>query len=549
MLSRLYIKNFALIRELEIAFPKGMLVITGETGAGKSILLGALRLVMGNRAEQRNIGNPEEKCIVETSFQVHPDLKQIFEDADTDYEEETLIRREILPSGKSRAFINDTPVTLEQLKTVTAHLVDIHSQFETSNLFSEDYQLKLLDSLSGTATVLSDYRETYSMYTAVRKRRQHLEALIQKKSAESDYRTFLLAELEEANLDTIQEDTLQSELEMQENAEQIAENCSAALQRIYAEDFGILHLMGIVRTHIKKLAELSTGFSEEETRMESIYVEFQDFAQELSDKAESIEADPEKLNALLHIQHTLNALHTKHQTSDLAGLRALRDSLREEVDLTGNAEEELESIKKQEEEIRIKLSAQATKLHDARTAGIAPFREALENTFRRLGLENARFDISLTDKKDFDNSGKDHIQFLFQANKGFELLPIAGAISGGERSRVMLAVKKMSADYSDLPTLILDEIDTGVSGRIAEEMGKVMREMAENRQVLVISHQPQVAAKAEHQYKVSKKDSGTLTETGITKLSEAERIEEIAKLISGSTLTDAAIQQAQELMK
>lgn len=549
MLGRLHIENFALIRSLDIDFKQGLQVITGETGAGKSILLGALRLLMGVRADQKNISDPEKKSIVEAVFHVSPNLKDVFEAHEVDFDEETIIRREIAPNGKSRAFINDSPVTLEQLKLISTHLLDIHSQFETSQLFTEEFQMALLDSMCGHREVLNEYAISLSEWQTAQKELKNLQEKKAKWTAESDYKNFLLQELLEAGLDQINEEELTRELDTQTHAEQLSEHLAIAVQKFSTEELGLSASITEVRNRIRKMAEYSAEFLELEQRAESLWIELHDMERELLDKTEHLQVDPQRLEELLHIQNTLQKLYAKHQVHTVDELKSIATNLQGETEQFIELDEQIESKAQEIIQLEKQLNTLAEQLSEQRKNNIPAFNKNLEETFKRLGLEKARFGVELTDSDTFLSNGKEHIRFMFQANAGYDLLPISAAISGGERSRVMLAIKKMMADFAALPTLILDEIDTGVSGRIADEIGKVMREMAEQRQLIVITHQPQVAAKGSHHFKVTKSELEAVTVSHITELSLQERKEEIAQLISGTLLTEAALQQAEELMR
>lgn len=548
MLSRIFIQNFALIDSLEIDLKNGLQVITGETGAGKSIILGALRLIMGERADVKSFAKSDAKSIVETEFKITEKFKAFFEDNDLDFEEQTIIRREILPNGKSRAFINDVPVTLDILKDLSSKLIDIHSQFETSNLFTEQFQFGILDGLAKNQSLLADYQKHYVGYQNTKREIEQLKTALAENNKESDYKNFLLTELEEMQLDDLDFEEIQNQLNTQENAGQISENLAEILAKMNQEDFGILSGLFEVKNKIAKLSELSSEYQDFSQRLETTYLELKDINIEIENKAENLEIDPNLLQALLTTVNRLNALFLKHQVSDIDGLLAIR----EELSLSQNS---LETIQNQIEEkenqlklIEIQLSSLSKKLSDNRTKYSEDLENQARSIFAQLGLEKAILKIDLSDSSTYNFHGKNNIQILFQANSGFPLKPIQGAVSGGERSRVMLAIKKIMAENNALPTLILDEIDTGVSGRIAEEMGKLMKEMSKDLQLIVITHLAQVAAKGNQNYKVVKFDENSVTKTTIIKLSEDEKLNEIAQLISGSKITEAAISQAKELI-
>ncbi|WP_312750809.1 DNA repair protein RecN [Epilithonimonas hominis] len=548
MLSRIFIQNFALIDRLEIDLKTGLQVITGETGAGKSIILGALRLIMGERADAKSFAKADAKSIVETEFCIDESFKSFFDNKDLDYEPQTIIRREISPGGKSRAFINDVPVTLDILKELSSRLIDIHSQFETSDLFTESFQFGILDGLAKNSSLLSDYQTMFNEYLKAKKDIDQLKKIRSESNKESDYKNFLLTELEEANLDQIDFSDLQNQLSIQENADQISEQLSQSLSTLNAEEFGILPRLFDIRNKISKLSELSSDYEELSQRLETSYLEIKDINAELEEKAENLEINPTYLQQLLTSINRINALFLKHQTGDIQGLIAIR----EELAASQNSLEDVENLIHEKEKLISKAEIQLQNLSKKLTESRLKYSSDLENKakeiFHKLGLEKATLKIDITDSTQFNTFGKNAIQILFQANSGFPLKPIQNAVSGGERSRVMLAIKKIMAENNALPTLILDEIDTGVSGRIAEEMGKLMQLMANDLQLIVITHLAQVAAKGNENYKVVKYDENGITKTTIVKLSDEEKLNEIAQLISGSKITDAAISQAKELI-
>ena len=548
MLSRIFIQNFALIDRLEIDLKTGLQVITGETGAGKSIILGALRLIMGERADAKSFAKADSKSIVETEFCIDESFKSFFDNKDLDYEPQTIIRREISPGGKSRAFINDVPVTLDILKELSSRLIDIHSQFETSDLFTESFQFGILDGLAKNSSLLSDYQNMFNEYLKAKKDIDQLKKILSESNKESDYKNFLLTELEEANLDQIDFSDLQNQLSIQENADQISEQLSQSLSTLNAEEFGILPGLFDIRNKISKLSELSSDYEELSQRLETSYLEIKDINAELEEKAENLEINPTYLQQLLTSINRINALFLKHQTDDIQGLIAIR----EELTASQNSLEDIENLIDEKEKLISKAEIQLQNLSKNLTESRLKHSSDLENKakeiFHKLGLEKAILKVDITDSPQFNTFGKNAIQILFQANSGFPLKPIQNAVSGGERSRVMLAIKKIMAENNALPTLILDEIDTGVSGRIAEEMGKLMQEMANDLQLIVITHLAQVAAKGNENYKVVKYDENGITKTSIVTLSDEEKLNEIAQLISGSKITDAAISQAKDLI-
>ncbi len=549
MLSRIFIQNFALIDSLEITLNKGLQVITGETGAGKSIILGALRLILGERADVKSIQSSETKSIVEAEFIVNENFKNFFEENDLDFEINTVIRREILPTGKSRAFVNDVPVTLEILKKLSEKLVDIHSQFETSNLFDEEYQFRMIDGLSKNKTLIINYQQDFSEYKKLVKELELYKNQLSDGNKESDYKKFLLEELLDVNLDVFDLEEVQNQLSQQENAETIIENLSLIFNKMDAEEIGVLDSLLDVKSKLSKVASLSHEYSKLNQRFEEQFVEFKDFLFDLQNEAEKMETSPEALLDLSVQLNKINSLFLKHKVNSVEELIEIRDEIQNEQ--TGFAELEF-LIDQTEKKIAVaaeRLERTSTELSNNRKKSIPSFIKKTEKLLNQLGLEKAKIEVQLTDLQNFTAFGKENIQLLFQANSGFPLKPIQTAISGGERSRVMLSIKKLMAENAELPTLILDEIDTGVSGKVAEEIGNVMKEMSENMQLIVISHLAQVAAKGNNNYKVIKREVSGKTQSTIISLNHDEKLQEIAQLLSGSKITEAAVSQAKELMK
>lgn len=549
MLNRIFIQNFALIDSLDISLDKGLQVITGETGAGKSIILGALRLILGERADLKAIADAGKKSVVEAEFTVPQQLQGFFEEHDLDFETPTIIRREILPAGKSRAFVNDVPVTLEVLKNLSANLVDIHSQFETSNLFSEDYQFKIIDGLSKNKTLIAGYQSEFYKVKSIEKNLQSLKNQLAEGNKEADYKNFLLSELQEINLDETDFEDLQTKLSTQENAGIISENLASIFARFDAEEIGVLDAVLDSKSKLSRVADLSHEFSELKQRFEENFVELKDILFELQNKAEQIEMNPQLLEELNSKINKLNALFLKHNVTTVPELIEIREKFSGEQRGFAELENYIAESEKELAATYKNLENIAAKLSENRKKSAPVFTKKIEELLKQLGLEKANIEVHLDESKDFNLFGKENISILFRANSGFPLKPIQTAISGGERSRVMLAVKKIMAENAELPTLILDEIDTGVSGKVADEMGKVMQEMSRDMQLIVITHLAQVAAKGNNNYKVVKKEISGRTQSTIISLNAEEKLQEIAQLLSGSKITDAALKQAEELMK
>lgn len=548
MLSKITIQNFALIDSLHISLNNGLQVITGETGAGKSIILGALRLVLGERADVKAISNPENKSVVETEFRIDKQHIRFFEENDLDFEENTIIRREILPSGKSRAFINDVPVTLDVLKELSSKLIDIHSQFETSDLFSEEYQFKIIDGLSENKLLISAYQQDFNSYQKLNKTLQELENQLENSKKEADYQNFLLSELEEIDLESIDLEELKNQVSIGENAGNIIENLNYISGRFYQEEIGVLDGLNDIKNKIQKIAENSPHFEELSKRLDEAHLELKDIHNQIENELEKVEIDPENLAAMTTLLNKINTLFLKHQVSDIEGLMEIKNQLSSQQKNSQDLEKNIIDIENQLNQLTEKLNALASDISQNRKSAIPIFTEKIEKILKKLGLEKAKIEVEVTDNENFNKFGKEHIQLLFQANTGFPLKPIQNAISGGERSRVMLSIKKIIAENTELPTLILDEIDTGVSGKVANEIGNVMQEMAKNMQLIVITHLAQVAAKGSNNYKVIKEDVHGKTQSTIIPLNEEQKLQEIAQLLSGDTITDAAIQQAKELI-
>lgn len=548
MLSKITIQNFALINQLNLSLNTGLQVITGETGAGKSIILGALRLILGERADLKAIANPEHKSIVEAEFKLNKTYLSFFEENDLDFEEETLIRREILPSGKSRAFINDVPVTLDILKELSSKLIDIHSQFETSNLFSDEYQFKIIDGLSENKKNIEVYQTEFSLYQKLKKQLISLEDQLANKNKESDYQSFLLNELNELDLENIQFEELKNQVAVSENSERIIENLGQIFGKLQQEELGILDSLNDIKNKLSRISDIAPNIEKINSRIEEVYLELKDISDNIEKEIEKIEINPEELALLTTQLNKINTLLIKHQANDVEDLIKIKEQLsiqqRNSEELESNIEETKSLLKKSQQ----KLEEYSEKLSENRKATIPTFVQKCENLFGHLGLEKAKIAVELTPTEDFNQFGKEQIQLLFQANTGFPLKPIQSAISGGERSRVMMSIKKIMAENTELPTLILDEIDSGVSGKTADEIGKVMKEMAKNMQLIVITHHAQVASKADQHYKVIKQDIDGKTQSTILTLNTEQRLQEIAQILSGSNITEAALQQAKELM-
>lgn len=549
MLKTLRVNNFAIIDQLEIDFHQGMTTITGETGAGKSILLGALKLVLGERADLKALKNSNEKCIIEAVFDIkNLDLQDFFEEYDLDYEDESILRRELLPSGKSRAFINDTPVKINDLHLLSEQLIDIHSQFNTPKIFEHDFQLSMLDIYGENKDLLKKYKKSYSEYIVIKKKIKVAQYSLENQTQDLDYKLHLWEELSNANLRVDELENLESEIKALSNVEEILSTLGEAYQFLNHPEMGIVSQLNEASNKINKITAYATDIEDLYQRMISSKIELDDIASELQTRIDDTELNPEKLQELNERFDLLHRLLRKHNVNSIEELIAVRDQLETQTSGFDNLSDLIIHLTKQLNTIGEDLEKLAVKIRANRFSSIQTIKENILSTLSQLGMENSQLTIQLDEVNEFTPTGKDQVQFLFSANKGMEPRVFEKSVSGGERSRLMLAIKKLLATHTHLPTLILDEIDTGISGKVANETGKVMKAMAENMQLLVITHLPQVASKGNYQVKVYKEVVDDMTKTNVIELTENERLNEIAQMISGSDITDAAINQARKLM-
>ena len=549
MITSLSIENFALIEKLDIDFSSGFSIITGETGAGKSILLGALGLVLGKRADLTSLKNKEEKCIVEANFSIGKyDLKSLFESNDLDYEQETIIRREILPSGKSRAFVNDSPVNLQQLQDLSLYLIDVHSQHQTLELSEEDYQFKIIDSIANNQELLIEFQ------VGLKKYRSAKSTLESKKNGfllvlkEKDYNEFLYQELESANLKEGELEELEQQYQSLSNVEFIKENVDKLLSIANEDEFGILKSLKEFKAALQKNASFSTEYQSLFERTNSILIEFGDIVQELNRESDLVFNDPEKLEAINQKLQLIYNLQKKHNVLTVEELIQIQTDLEGKVVSVSTLEEEITVLENSINDFELQLNAVATKISQSRREAIPNLTEKLIDILNLLGMPNVRFKIEIFASDSYYNNGKDTLQFLFSANKGTDFGLLKKVASGGEMSRIMLAVKSILSQYSKLPTIIFDEIDTGVSGEIANKMGEIMREMSKTIQVFAITHLPQIAAKGTNHYKVFKTVFGENTVSELKLLNSDERIIEIAEMLSGKDISDSAVNHAKALL-
>ncbi|WP_294960484.1 DNA repair protein RecN [uncultured Flavobacterium sp.] len=549
MITSLSIKNYALIEKLSIDFSKGFSIITGETGAGKSIILGAIGLVLGKRADLTSLKNKEEKCVIEAQFEIGKyNLKEFFEANDLDYEEETIIRREILPSGKSRAFINDSPVNLQELQDLSLYLIDIHSQQQTQELSDENVQFKIIDAIANNADVIAEYQKLLKSYKADKSK---LNALLKKQSdagKEQEYHTFLLNELVAAQLKSGEQEELEADYEKLNNVETIKESLDKSLAIANEEQFGVFHNLNEIKNALQKVAPFSVEYHNLFERITSLAIEFDDVSKELENCSEKLLNDPAQLELINQKLQSIYNLQKKHQVSSVDELLQIQSDLGNSLLELDNMDEEIASLTKIIEEKAIELDNYASKIHENRVNAIPRLSEQLVAILETLGMPNARFNMELLPSETYFQNGKDELQFLFSANKGTDFGLLKKVASGGEMSRIMLAVKAILAKYSKLPTLIFDEIDTGVSGEIAIRMGEIMKEMSATMQIFAITHLPQIAAKGDSHFKVSKSTIGDDTQSELKLLAHNERITEIAQMLSGANISDSALNHAKELL-
>jgi DNA repair protein RecN (Recombination protein N) len=549
MLAKLSINNFALIEKLNIDFSDKFSIITGETGAGKSILLGALGLVLGKRADLSSLKNKEEKCVIEADFEVsNYNLQQIFTEIDVDYADNTILRREILPTGKSRAFVNDSPVNLQQLQDLSDYLLDIHSQHQTQELSDEAYQFQFIDAIAGNQEIINNYQIKLKDYKKSKILLSQLLADQSNAMKELDYNSFLLEELLAAKLIAGEQQELETSYEALNNVEFIKENLVKSLQIADDEQIGVKHNLKEVKTSLQKIAVFSENYNQFFERINSVLIEFDDVFSEIEQASEILSSDPEKLELTNQKLQNIYNLQKKHNVQTIEELLIIQNELDEKVvsvsDLEIRIKKGEQVILKFEEE----LNTFAKKISENRNKAIPILSEKIIKILEQLGMPNSRFKIDLLPKEQFLNNGKDEISFLFSANKGTDFGLIKKVASGGELSRIMLAVKAILAQYSKLPTIIFDEIDTGVSGEIANKMGEIMKSMSNEMQVFAITHLPQIAAKGTQHYKVFKYSEGNNTISELKLLNKDERIKEIAEMLSGKDISDSALNHAMALL-
>ncbi len=549
MLKQLIISNYALIDSAIIGFDNGFSVITGETGAGKSIMLGALGLILGQRNDTSAMRDKDQKCVVEACFNIEGyGLEPLFQSEDVDFANETIIRREVLPNGKSRAFVNDTPANLNFLKELTQRLIDIHSQHQNLLLADYSFQLMVVDTVAGTNNLKDKYRQDYFLLKKMIRERNRIIDVHEKQQADKDYWEFQYQQLFEARLNPPEQTDLEQELEQLNHIEEIKQTLSAANQILTENDITVINGLYQVNQELRKIGKYLQGGEELITRLDSVYIELKDIADEINEKSAGIDYDPDRIRFIQERLDLIYTLQQKHHVDSVGSLLKIQDELDDKLKSISSFDEEIaklnETIALQEE----KVSLLANQLSEARQTVFSYIENTISNQLHDLGMPHALFNVSRVKAENLRDDGIDEVQFLFTANKNGTLAEIPKVASGGELSRVMLCIKSLLSSAKGLPTIIFDEIDTGVSGEIADKMGRIMQQISKNIQVISITHLPQIAGKGLNHYKVYKTDTSKQTISEIKKLTRDERVIEIAGMLSGAELSEAAVINAKDLM-
>ena len=553
MLKKLDIRNFTLIDHLEMALYPGFSVITGETGAGKSIVIGAIGLLLGNRADAKQVKRGCDKCIIEATFDLsiyHSDvLKDFFEDNDLDYEpEECLLRREVNANGKSRAFINDTPVTLALMRELGEQLIDVHSQHQNLLLSKEDFQLNVVDIIARDRQQLADYRAAFAEYRSAQRRLEELREQIATSRDNEDFLRFQQKELSEANLASGEQEQLEQEAELMSHAEDIKRALHEADYGLSGDDTGIVNLTRSIAAQLRSVADVYPEAQELAERLESCFVELKDISQEIASKVDDVEYDPQRFNLITQRLDTIYTLQQKFHVQTVDELLDRLNGINAQLDNIDNSDEELQELERSVEKLHAVCVEKAVVLTDMRRKSATVVEQELSKLLVPLGIPKVRFKVEVS-LADLSTNGADKVMFLFSANSSTDMQPVSQVASGGEIARVMLSLKAMISKAIGLPTIIFDEIDTGVSGRVAEQMAHIMRDMGKaNRQVLCITHLPQIAAAGSTHYKVAKQETEQGTVSTMTQLSDEQRITEIAQMLSGSDVSQAAVDNAKSLL-
>lgn len=549
MLSDLSIKNYALIDNLQVQFDSGFTSITGETGAGKSVLLGGLALVLGKRVDFSHINDLSKKCIIEASFNVESfNLKSFFENNDLDFEFLTILRREILPSGKSRAFINDSPVNLSLLNALGEKLIDIHSQQQTQELTNDDFQFQVLDALAQNNKTIEDYQLLLKTFKSTQKQLEELKASKLQSQKDRDYHTFLLNELMEVNLQSIDLESIDVEYNTLNNVELIQAELNLANQILGSEDLGIASNLIMLKQVFHKLTDISSSYKTISDRIQSVSIELDDIFNEIESEQSKVDVNPARLIEIDAILQKVHNLFSKHNVKSVQALIDVQSELESKVDSIASLETSIIAAEKALDSQINKLDKMANMIHKKRKTVVAKLIMQLETILTDLGMPNARFKIEFSPSETYLYNGKDHLDFLLKANKGSKFLSLKKAASGGELSRIMLAIKSILSKYQQLPTIMFDEIDTGVSGEIAHKMGDIMKQMSLSMQVFSITHLPQIAAKGQSHFKVYKQDIKEITVTDLKKLSKDDRVVEIAQMLGGKKVSSSAVAHAKQLL-
>ena len=550
MLKQLHISNYALIDELNVSFENGFNVITGETGAGKSILLGALGFALGDRADTNVLFDKDKKCVVEAQFELDDEnLRPLFEENDLDYESECIFRRELNPQKKSRAFINDTPVALQAMKEIGSQLVDIHSQHDSLLLTDADFQLRLLDDIAQNGDILAEYQTEYGTYNALKRKLYELKEIATKNTAENDYLKFQLDELDKAQLKEGEYADIEQTLSVMENSEEIKILLVTANGLLDNSENAIMGQVNELSSTLSRLKHLLPDTESLYERIDNLKVELKDIAYDLRRKEDETQFDEEQLQSLQERYDLLSRLMMKHRLNSFEELINLRDGLKEKVNAFENIDEAIAKAEKDLKNSEKQLSSFAKALHDKRSQAAKAFGEKVTTLVQQLAMPYAQFQVGVESQNNFGCKGCDEIRFLFSANKGVAVDDLRRVASGGELSRLMLSIKSAVSSYNYIPTLIFDEIDTGVSGEVAAKIGGIMRQMGSALQLISITHLPQVASQAEHHYFIYKDNKGSRTQSHICVLSPEERVTEIAKMLSNDKVTPEALRAAEVLLK
>ncbi|MBU6220453.1 MAG: DNA repair protein RecN [Bacteroidetes bacterium] len=549
MIKKLLIQNYALIEALELEFPSGLTIITGETGAGKSILLGALGLIMGNRADSRSLFDENKKCVVEAYFSIEKyGLASFFENNEIDYEDDLIIRRELTPAGKSRSFINDTPVNLKTLQDLSAELIDLHQQFDTSDIHDQNFQLKMVDALADNAHLLTKYRKEFREYAALKKQRDEIISMSQASQREIEFLNFQWDELDKANLQLGEEDSLEEELTRLTHAEDIKRILGATFSQLEESETSILTQLSDIAQSLSQVRRFDEAVGRLYERLATSQIELRELSRDIENRYEAIEYDPDRLKTVQERLDMLNRLLNKHHVSNVGELIKFRAQLASRLESFANRNMDIAAIEARISHLQNQLEQVASVLNERRIAVIPTFEDKIHQRLSLLALENARLEVHCQSVEDLGPNGKDSVFFLFAANRGSRMLPIKDVASGGELSRLALVIKSLVASAIPLPTLIFDEIDAGISGDVALKMGNILRTLSNEHQVITITHSPQVAAKADTHYFVYKEEMPERTLTCVKSLDKEGRIFSIASMLSQNPPSAFAIENAKELL-